>query len=161
MFLQREIEEAGGGTLVRKGSSRGAKQVRVWWPYHEWVRMRLVLHWHYYLYPHIRAGLCKHTEASVLQHLFLRTEAYSPPLREWEMVTWWIGWMGSCGLILWDQPTEVTCLLIQDSQKLLVHALWLYKAQETIPSQGGFLRIALVWLSSLYLLTLCLLDWQI
>lgn len=30
-----EMEEAGGGALVRKGSSSGAKQLRVWCSYHD------------------------------------------------------------------------------------------------------------------------------
>lgn len=61
-----EMEEAGGGALVRKGSSSGAKQLRVWCSYHDWVRVRIVLHWLVYLYPHICAGLCKDTQTSVL-----------------------------------------------------------------------------------------------
>lgn len=63
---------------------------------------------------------------------------------------------------LWTHPLGPTHrgYLFIDSgfPKALVRALWLYKAQETTPSQGGFLWIALVWLSSLYLLILYLID---
>lgn len=77
------------------------------------------------------------------------------PQREWEMITWWIGWMGSCGLILWEQPTEVTCSLIQDSQKLLVRALWLKKPKKPFPhkgdSYGSLLYDSLLYTCSYYI----------